>query len=633
MAALRKLLQSDDLYVETHICQGVQGIRADLVYRFLSERGFTSLREVTTETLTSFISYIRREYAFSPTKYSAYKGDLETLVFNLMKKYSDPLAGTSYADSPMGRKCITFLYASGIGSISGITAETRRSYEEYLLLSVPAKFTEYLKVIDKMVISEIEKATIKRPLLFRNKLLYLGYHPDIDIARRLYYTARKEFLYFDFSLPAPITLKKQIFLLLTEDISRMEKISNHYFLQHFITPLYYLYDFCLKNGIEDIKQIDREQISSFKEYLNRFASSLAKDAPQVLFRAKKILFLTDEKTDYTATAWYLGRFNLTDRKNPTRGVEAFVFDDISTSDRVYFQHYMKYLLVLSPKYSLQSLLEKYYAAKEFIKFIESRNNDLTELSYADIEDFIEKKHAQGIKPFSYNKTLTMLSFFLTVMSVREKLLIPSFPFEYFYKKASYLHHDRSVPDSDIDKIFSVLPDFPETIGLMYLTLYSTGLRINEVCSIRKDSLSFEDDICWLKTYQYKMNSEKMIPIPEEISRLLKRHIREELTGSEYVFPSCRDKDKPYQAATFVKQMKAQLLMYDQTKALTFRSHDYRHTIATDIHMSGAKIAATRAFLGHRSEDMTMQYIDHLPGHIDVLQDKYFKEDDLYETDV
>ena len=86
-----------------------------------------------------------------------------------------------------------------------------------------------------------------------------------------------------------------------------------------------------------------------------------------------------------------------------------------------------------------------------------------------------------------------------------------------------------------------------------------------------------------------------------------------------------DANKPYQAATFVKQMKKQLLLYEETKDIDFRSHDYRHTIATDLHMSGAALGTTRAFLGHTRDDMTKQYIDHLPGRIDMLQDEYFKE--------
>lgn len=628
MAALRVLKSENSLYEELILSPSILGKRVDFLYDFLSSRGISSLSEITVDTLKAFISHTRQEFAFSPKQFSAYKGDLETICFAYLKSTRHPFTSLSYAENAIGRKALTFLYALGITSLSEITADTRKAYEEYLELSVPSKVIEYIKYLDRMVLSEIEKITFVREPAYENKLFYLVYYPDIKVAKRFYYTARKEFLFFDFSLPAPILMKKQIFRILLSDLSEIENRKNHYMVQHFITPLYYLYDFCVKNQIPDLKQITLAEENAFYEYLDTNMDAISKNAPQVLYRARRFLFLSDKKPDFSATCWFLERFTLSDRKNPTRGIECFTFGDISEDNRTYFQHYMKYLLVLSPKYSLQSLHEKYYGAKEFIKFIESRHTTLSELSYSDIESFIEYKDQKEVRPETYNRTLTMLSFFLTALSVRENLLVPSFPFDYFYKKAAYLHHDRSVPEDTIDRIFTVLSDFPETLGLMYLTLYSTGLRINEVCSLQKDALFSDGNTNWLSIYQYKLRSKKQIPIPSEVSRLLKRHIASDETGSIYIFPSCKDKDKPYQAATFVKQMQKQLLLYEETRDINFKSHDYRHTIATDLHMSGAAIGTTRAFLGHTRDDMTKQYIDHLPGHIDLLQDEYFKENKL-----
>ena len=628
MAALKVLRSENSLYEELILSPSILGKRVDFLYDFLSSRGISSLSEVTVDTLKAFISHARQEFAFSPKQFSAYKGDLETICFAYLKSTGHPFTSLSYSENAIGRKALTFLYALGITSLSEITADTRKAYEKYLELSVPSKVIEYIKYLDRMVLSEIEKITFVREPAYENRLFYLVYYPDIKIAKRFYYTARKEFLFFDFSLPAPILMKKQIFRILLSDLSEIENRKNHYMVQHFITPLYYLYDFCVKNQIPDLKQITLAEENAFYEYLDTNMDAISKNAPQVLYRARRFLFLSDKKPDFSATCWFLERFTLSDRKNPTRGIECFTFGDISEDNRTYFQHYMKYLLVLSPKYSLQSLHEKYYGAKEFIRFIECRHATLSELSYSDIESFIEYKDQKEIRPETYNRTLTMLSFFLTALSVRENLLVPSFPFDYFYKKAAYLHHDRSVPEDTIDRIFTVLSDFPETLGLMYLTLYSTGLRINEVCSLRKDALFSDGNTNWLSIYQYKLRSEKQIPIPSEVSRLLKRHIASDETGSIYIFPSCRDMNKPYQAATFVKQMQKQLLLYEETRDINFKSHDYRHTIATDLHMSGAAIGTTRAFLGHTRDDMTKQYIDHLPGHIDLLQDEYFKENKL-----
>ena len=88
-------------------------------------------------------------------------------------------------------------------------------------------------------------------------------------------------------------------------------------VQHFITPLYYLYDFCVKNQIPDLKQITLAEEKAFYEYLDTNMDAISKNAPQVLYRARKFLFLSDKKPDFTATCWFLEKFTLSDRKNPT----------------------------------------------------------------------------------------------------------------------------------------------------------------------------------------------------------------------------------------------------------------------------------------------------------------------------
>ena len=47
----------------------------------------------------------------------------------------------------------------------------------------------------------------------------------------------------------------------------------------------------------------------------------------------------------------------------------------------------------------------------------------------------------------------------------------------------------------------------------------------------------------------------------------------------------------------------------------FKSHDYRHTVATNFYEHGVSIQSIRDYLGHTFEEMTMQYIDYMPRKI------------------
>ena len=95
-----------------------------------------------------------------------------------------------------------------------------------------------------------------------------------------------------------------------------------------------------------------------------------------------------------------------------------------------------------------------------------------------------------------------------------------------------------------------------------------------------------------------------------------------IAPDDYVFQN--EKGGAYKVGTFCKQMveKCRELGID-CGDYTFRSHDYRHTISTAMYGHGASLQAIRDFLGHKSEEMTKQYVDYLPEKIDKANEEYF----------
>ena len=57
----------------------------------------------------------------------------------------------------------------------------------------------------------------------------------------------------------------------------------------------------------------------------------------------------------------------------------------------------------------------------------------------------------------------------------------------------------------------------------------------------------------------------------------------------------------------------------------FKSHDYRHAVATEYYESGVSIQAVRDYLGHDYEDMTRQYIDYMPRRLDAANEEFFNQ--------
>jgi len=60
----------------------------------------------------------------------------------------------------------------------------------------------------------------------------------------------------------------------------------------------------------------------------------------------------------------------------------------------------------------------------------------------------------------------------------------------------------------------------------------------------------------------------------------------------------------------------------------FRSHDYRHSIATTFYDAGVPIQSIRDYLGHDYEEMTLQYVDYIPKKIEKASEEYFTKGSL-----
>ena len=140
-----------------------------------------------------------------------------------------------------------------------------------------------------------------------------------------------------------------------------------------------------------------------------------------------------------------------------------------------------------------------------------------------------------------------------------------------------------------------------------------------MCAIKGNAYSFDGENAWFLIYQNKAKREKRIPIPYELYVLMREYISKNGIGKDdYVFKSSKC-GQPYKEGTFRKKVKAIL----DAHGINFRSHGFRHTVATDLYMNGCNIQAIREYLGHLSEEMTKHYIDHLPNAIDKLNEQYF----------
>lgn len=122
-----------------------------------------------------------------------------------------------------------------------------------------------------------------------------------------------------------------------------------------------------------------------------------------------------------------------------------------------------------------------------------------------------------------------------------------------------------------------------------------------------------------------MKNYKRIPIPEALYKLMRVYIRKYgIKADEYVFKNA--KGGAYCKSTFkYKMLKGCKENNIQNGEYIFKSHDYRHTIATHFYDTGVSLQSIRDYLGHDYEEMTQQYVDYMPKKIDKANEEYFSQ--------
>lgn len=627
MGAL-KLVTTEYSYVHEEIestgYKETTGIK--LIEDFLDARGILSLNDVDIDTAGDFYNMVHLQLHLTNGQKMHFASALE-MVIRLRSKVFEEL------DSILRKRNIRyrldfFLGLYGITDLSDIDAIHRKEYERYLRRINCAHTLEYVKALDKAKLFAIENSMNDlraHTFKYENKLIYLTYHPNIKIAKRFSYTQIKEPLFFDFSLDTSEVLKRQIFALLKYDLEEVTGISTHMLLENRITPLGNLYNYCVANGIEDISKVMDCDVKGYLSYIETLPNKSTSSSRAIFYRLRKFTFLRSPVIDWDATAWFLERFNFTEgRINPSNPREAFYFDDVEMEENLMLlKTYMKYLLGLSERLSIATIYMLYNSVKRFLAFLDERDILLTSLTKADLEEYINLSQAKDVRVGTINSHLTDISKFISYLEIKGLISPIGFHFESYRGTEVYIHNDISVSKEDQAKVFEVLDKFPEELRLMYLNLWCTGLRINEVCAIKGNAYLFDGTTAWFLIYQNKAKREKRVPIPTELYELMTEYIsRNGIGPDEYVFPA-PNTNGPYRYGTFKKQMHLLFDKYGISDTYHFKSHAYRHTLATELYKDGVNIQCIREYLGHASEDMTKHYIDHLPNAIDKLNEEYF----------
>lgn len=149
-----------------------------------------------------------------------------------------------------------------------------------------------------------------------------------------------------------------------------------------------------------------------------------------------------------------------------------------------------------------------------------------------------------------------------------------------------------------------------------IVLMETGRRVSEVSFLQFDCLEYDSDGDWLlRVHEKKMKRIRLIPVSNacvEAIRAQQNDLRENTIVSPLLFPARRESKSPTISAAHLnralKRLAQENNIVDNNGVIwRFSSHQFRHTVGTQMINSGVPQVMVQHYLGHESPEMTARY--------------------------
>lgn len=547
------------------------------------------------------------------------------------KELRDELEKCTQVNGTFRNKIYPFLVSSGIEHLTEIDYPLRIRFIDFAKKNFLQKQRNVMinafDRIRQQAVWEEQKTLAgrqKHKLRYEDALIFLKYLPDQEIAEK-YTIARDESnLVWDFRIACSEKMKQQIFRAICS-LSREKKSSWERNMS--LIGLRCLYQFCVREEIDDIEQMELEEKERFAQELRRLPRSekSRKSMFGILAWIQRHEFLSAKEIHWQANVWYLERLHIAgERINESNPAGCLIFEDVKNREnRELLKRYMKYLIAVSDL-SVSNIRGKSMYLRNYLKFLDGEKLTVRELTREIFEIYINQMLDKELEPKSFNMELLAVTQFYNFLLVRgEVSCMPYRPNDYI-QKSFEIHHDRSVEADVSEEIISKLRYFPEHLRLMYLHLWGIGLRASEVCTLKGDAYEWDGRDAWIKVWQPKMRKYKRVPIPEMLYRLMKVYIKKyDIGADDYLFPN--SKGGAFRYGT----LRSQMLRYCEENQIhggeyIFRSHDYRHNVATEFYDNGVPLSSVRDYHGHTYDEMTLQYVDHMPERVEKAADAVFR---------
>ena len=242
-----------------------------------------------------------------------------------------------------------------------------------------------------------------------------------------------------------------------------------------------------------------------------------------------------------------------------------------------------------------------------VRFVESEGKDFATISYQDLQQFVAQLRDIGIHPRSQARIISGIKSFYRFLLLDE--YITADPTELLESPKIGLKLPEVLTVNEINDILDTidlsLPEGQRNRAMLEV-LYSCGLRVSELISLRYSDVYFDEGFIRVEG---KGSKQRLVPISETAIReiknyLLDRNLMVVKKGFEDILFLSR-------RGTALSRIMVFHIIKQQTEMAGVHKnvspHTFRHSFATHLLEGGANLRAIQEMLGHEKITTTEIY--------------------------
>jgi integrase/recombinase XerC len=240
-------------------------------------------------------------------------------------------------------------------------------------------------------------------------------------------------------------------------------------------------------------------------------------------------------------------------------------------------------------------------------FFAEIDRPIHQVSFREIDRFIDEQHHQGLAPTTVKRRLYALRHFFDFLI--EQQVVDANPI----KPSHVLQRGRTLPRALAkEQLEQVCAQIQHPMDrALFLLMLRGGLRVSEVAQLKGRDLDWSQQALLIE--QGKGRKDRRVSLSADAVASLHACLQQRPSDvpGDMVFWNQKRPSRPLS----VKAIQKKLQRYANAAGITASCHSLRHTFASDLLEQGAELVSIRELLGHASISSSGRYAKLSNQHV------------------